>query len=623
MHSVKLTPGDFLKNAGNVGFLRLWEFICRDRGEEFKIVDEIPVEALPNEQELAQYIMNLYISEYAAESKVQKAFDKLDDLAKQISVETFFDDGNGKVKLIKGIEELLKVLKPTKPLKGDFISISGFAKQYDFYLGFYDKDGKVKEEVIKEDPVRIFKGLRTFCEHQKVKQAFLFREATSNLIDPFLQNKSFFDYSNNLGKNAESLIEKDFTQPFIQFGGAEVKPSTNGKRSKTSIKCISCSSIFAKPSKEKNLMTLAFVKGVIDDLKYKTSLFWNFMPDAYLCPICALIYLMAPLGFRQVGSSDFVFINSNVSLKTLWAHNAGRIDDLRNRRGQTEVNEDVGDMEEKSDTVIRRVDAALLKLLDDKSKILSNVQTVIRTKQENGSDYYYQFNIYDRDLLYLIHKERFPNSQIPFPSIRSCLERLAKYPAFNISDSSKSETLFNVYRHCLDNVLNYQNQYNLLNMLILESEEKKKSWIRVFLDPVFRIQCLQTYHMHKGEENDPMKNISKWQFQASKEGAAMRNILLADAVGRENVVGLASDRQEDIVRSVVYRLANALKTHNVEQFVDTLIRLYSSSKESIPTVFMTALRNEDAFPLVGYAYLLGLKGAFYQSKKSDEVEGSN
>lgn len=117
-----------------------------------------------------------------------------------------------------------------------------------------------------------------------------------------------------------------------------------------------------------------------------------------------------------------------------------------------------------------------------------------------------------------------------------------------------------------------------------------------------------------------MKNISMWQFQASKEGASMRDMLLANAVGRENVAGLATDRKEDIVRSVVYRLANALKTRNVEQFVDTLIRLYSSCKESIPTVFMTTLRDEDVFPLVGYAYLLGLKGAFYQPKNSDEIE---
>ena len=111
-----------------------------------------------------------------------------------------------------------------------------------------------------------------------------------------------------------------------------------------------------------------------------------------------------------------------------------------------------------------------------------------------------------------------------------------------------------------------------------------------------------------------MKNVSDLQFHASKAGAAMRSKLVIDAVGSENI---PSERQEDIVRNVVYRLANALKTNNVEQFIDVLIRLYASSKEPIPTVFMTALRNETIFPLIGYAYILGLKGAFYQRRVDD------
>ena len=117
-----------------------------------------------------------------------------------------------------------------------------------------------------------------------------------------------------------------------------------------------------------------------------------------------------------------------------------------------------------------------------------------------------------------------------------------------------------------------------------------------------------------------MENISGLQSHAAKAGALMRTKLLANAVGSENVAKLTSERQEDIVRGVVYRLANALKTCNFEQFIDILIRLYASSKESIPTVFMTALRNETAFPLIGYAYILGLKGALYQPKKSDEPD---
>ena len=629
MHSVKLTPGDFLKNAGNVGFLRLWEFICRDRGEEFKIVDEVPVEALPNEKELAQYIMNLYISEYAAESKVQKAFDKLDLFVERIesgrSLDGDSDDSNYvDVDRIKDDVKLIVDALTAASIKSGFEGVKEQVKFCEVYEDFLKnklplpKSQADQQTVLAVLKARI-KSLQTFCKQPLVRQAFLFKSVAYNVINRFWSDKCFLLRA-NAKKNMATLIEDDFTKAFIQY----VSKGRDAKLPKVAVNCISCSGTISKMS---DGVPISFMIDVVDDLARKTSTFWNHNPDAYLCPVCALIYSLAPLGFRQIDNGDFVFINSNASLETLWANNAKKIDVPRTSKVLPGFNEEVGDIEKEPDTVLRRVDAALLKLLDDKSKILSNVQTIIRTKQENGDGFTYQFNIFDRDLLYLIHKERLPNSIVPFPSIRSSLKQLAKHGYFK----TKSGDYFNVYRHCLDNILAYRNQYNLLNMLILESlkkeDEKTKRENRKMLNfalvSVFRIQCLQTYHMSKGEENDPMKNISTWQFQASKEGASMRDMLLADAVGRENVAGLAPDRHYYIVCSVVYRLANALKTRNVEQFVDILIRLYSSCKESIPTVFMTALRNEDAFPLVGYAYLLGLKGAFYQSKKSDEAETSN
>lgn len=598
---LKLTPGDFLKNAGNVGFLRLWEFICRDRGEEFEVVDEIPIEKLPDEKKLAQYIMDMYISEYSGDSKVQRAFDKLDGFVELI------DSGhlpNGSSVNEESIDSFINIneLKLLKGFKCDFDGIKDQVNYVESYVEFLEKKAPKGAELIE-----IVRNIKKFCDQKIVKRAFLFRDAARNVIDPFLQNKSFFDYSNNARKNAEKLIEKDFTHPFIQCLKQSAKPENGIRLSKNASNCIACSNIIAKKS---DRQPMSFIKDAVDDLEYKSSLFWNFNPDAHLCPVCTLIYLLAPLGFRRINSGDFIFINSNESFEMLWNNNTKKIDDSEKRKEHIEAGEDADDLENDNEAILRRVDAALLNMLDDKSKILSNVQTIVRTKQKNTKGFMYQFSVFDRDLLYLIHKEQFPNLKAPFPTIRQNLAKLAIRKPFMTSNGS----YFNVYRHCLDNVLTYQNQYNLLFTLVLESLKEKKSWINVFLAPVFRIQCLQTYHAFKEKEKESMKNVSDLQFHASKAGAAMRSKLVIDAVGSENI---PSERQEDIVRNVVYRLANALKTNNVEQFIDVLIRLYASSKEPIPTVFMTALRNETIFPLIGYAYILGLKGAFYQRRVDD------
>ena len=616
---LKLTPGDFLKNAGNVGFLRLWEFICRDRGEEFEIVDEIPIEKLPDEKKLAQYIMDLYVSEYGGDSKVQKAFDKLDELVERIESGQFsirFENREEESKFkdeLKLINDALTAASIKSGVEGVKENVDSLNLYSDFlkHKLSLPKPKDDQQTALNELKVQI-KNLRTFCNQPLIRQTFLFKSVAYNVINRFWTDKCFLLRA-NAKKNMATLVEEDFTKPFIKSIKNNLTTNNGVKTAKSAIGCISCTRAISKMSEA---VPLSFMIDVIDDLARKTSSFWNHNPDAYLCPVCALIYSLAPLGFRRVDSGDFVFINSNESLKTLWLNNAKKIDDSEGLKEQVGVGEDVGDLDGGADTVLRRVDAALLNLLDDKSKILSNVQTIVRTKQENGDGFTYQFNVFDRDLLYLIHKEMFPNLKAPFPTIRQNLAKLAIRKPFMTSNGS----YFNVYRHCLDNVLTYQNQYNLLYMLVLESLKDKASWLNVFLAPVFHIQCLQTYHALKRKEKESMENISGLQSHAAKAGALMRTKLLANAVGSENVAKLTSERQEDIVRGVVYRLANALKTCNFEQFIDILIRLYASSKESIPTVFMTALRNETAFPLIGYAYILGLKGALYQPKKSDEPD---
>ena len=62
-----------------------------------------------------------------------------------------------------------------------------------------------------------------------------------------------------------------------------------------------------------------------DDLERKTSAFWNCKVDAYLCPVCAFLYSLVPLGFVKMENGDFLFVNANTDVSSLESNNHKKI----------------------------------------------------------------------------------------------------------------------------------------------------------------------------------------------------------------------------------------------------------------------------------------------------------
>lgn len=638
METIKLTTGDFLLNAGVVGFLRLWKHLRHQQGDYDVVVSgitEIRVDELPSPEDLAEGIIELYNAEYSRDSKVQKAFDDLDRLTKRLEEGKRLDGGDGDPDVvdfsaIKGMLEDIGTALTAASMKSGVEGISEQIDGVEFYNDFAKRKFHIPKP--KEDQAAAgvelknrLRELGKFCSQPLVRQTFLFKSVAYNVINRFWSDKCFLLRA-NAKKNMKKLIVDDFTGPFCEYVKAEApaaKPGKKAKAPKVAINCVSCSAPMAKMT---DATPISFMIDVADDLNRKTSTFWNHNSDAYLCPVCALLYSLAPLGFRQISGGDFVFVNKNVSIRELWESNKG--DEMSVERSSSAETPDAdGDEESLADpnSYTSRVDAALLQMFEEKKAVTSNVQVILRTQQENSSGATYQFNVYDRNLIRLIHHVQMNNGQKKSRTIQENLKFLSKRKPFKMSNGN----YFNVYRHCLDNVLNYRNQYNLLHMLILES--LKTPWVRIFLNSVFNVQCLQTYSLLKEQEERTMVDkkesvadkLSSWQYFAADAGREMRGWLLADAVGADNVRNLTSEKQEDIVRKVVYPLTNALKTTNVELFTDLLIRLYTSSKESIPSVFLQALRDENAFAVIGYAYVLGLKGALnFKDKDNSSAAGA-
>ena len=569
MDILKLTPGDFLKNAGIVGFLRMWEFHMRRQGKPFGVTDEISVEELL-EIDLPQAYIDAFVEYFGKGTRTSEAFVRIDRLIELLGgkPETVERD-----KLKSDLEFITNSLIMSS-LKSGFEGIRNEIENTDIYLNLIKK--KIKAPGPKEDLATVcakllprLKELRIFCSQPKVRQTFLFKTVIYNVIEKFWKGVSFLNRSNSK-KPIPDTISETFTEPLKAF-------LSKKEHNKNNPRCISCGMPMANKDERRSI---AFLADMADDLTRKTSAFWNCTPDAFLCPICAFLYALSPLGFCQVDNGDFVFINANDSVQTLWTNNQVKMDD-----------------EGKPLSYHARIDNAILQLLESKSKIQNNIQVVTRVKRLEDQ-YRYHFNIIDRELTRLTQEK----------TVKKALKRLAKRPS---NDDS-----LNVYRLCIENLLNYRNQFNLLYMLVSES---LKQWgMNDFLRSVFEIQCVQ---LSQKEEEYPME-LSKLQHFASKSGSELRRILIAEKIGRENATSVPDEKKEDIIRGVVYQLTNALKVQNVEQFVDIIIRLYSSYKLPIPRVFMQALQSGDQFTIIGYAFILGLKGA-YDTKENKEGEKTN
>ena len=575
MEIMKLTPGDFLKNAGTVGFLRLWEYVQRTRGEEFLIGNRVPDEFAVKDLlalDLPRAYIGAFIDTFGKETKTAKAFERLDRVIRLLEVGVDAVDEKSRKSFQEDLEFISTSLAAAS-LKSGFEGIKDEIDDGEVYENFVKN--KLKAPGPKEDFASAcallltrLKALQTFCAQTKVRETFLFKTISYTVINNFWTGKCFLLRA-NAQKKIPGLIKADFTEPLEKYlTKAEYKLKS---------RCIVCGAPLAM---DKEKTSIAFLVDMADDLARKTSGFWNCKPDAFLCPVCAFLYALAPLGFCVVDNGDFVFINANDSVQTLWSNNQPKLD-----------------AEGAPVSYHQKIDSAVAQILASKAKIQNNIQVITRSKLENR----YHFNVIGRDLIQLTQSK----------PVQSALTRLAARPSLKQS----SGDFINVYRQCIENLLNYRNQYNLLNLLVYES--LKQPWVNTFLYPVFTVQCAQL-----SQKEEYTMDLSQSQYFAAKAGGELRPRLIADKVGRENVAALADDKTEDMIRGVVYQLTNALKVQNIEQFADIIIRLYSSCKLPIPSVFMQALRSGDQFAVIGYAFILGLKGAYY-TKENKEGEKSN
>lgn len=74
----------------------------------------------------------------------------------------------------------------------------------------------------------------------------------------------------------------------------------------------------------------------------------------------------------------------------------------------------------------------------------------------------------------------------------------------------------------------------------------------------------------------------------------------------------------DSTIGISYKMLNALKTQNCNQFLDIIIRLSNALNMTIPKSLIKTIGNIEEFKNIGYAFVIGFRGGYYNLEEKEQ-----
>lgn len=554
MDRIYVSVGDFLKNAGIVGLKYLLDESEADEEIDYGITEDLQAvwieRGFASTADWTDMYFKAFVKNYYADTAYKDVLDKIDAVLEQ-SVQTDWKQSNCK-------DELKFICD--KLLSNSYIS--GFETIKDRVCNpqVYEllKSSKLKDSMGKEELCGRLKELREFLEEPLCKETFSMKSIIYNYINRFWDGKSFLHRSNSV-KDMRTVFDVDFSEPFRKYVLAD--------HAKAKDMCIDCSELINSQEK----VSIAFMKEQADDLVRKRSAFWHCRVDAYLCPVCAFVYALVPLGFQLVGDK-FLFINNNLNVQELLASN----------KKSGKVEEDSARKEgEKYSLWISR---ALNVLLREKAGEIGNIQVITRGKAESDR---YTFDIINKDVLNVLNDD----------GIQKDLVKLSEHPYIKFQND-----FMNIHENVVMNILRYRSQYTMINKILKLAIDDNKMVYKAanVYDVQQRVNMIQ-------------KNVT-----AKKTGGTRMELNYVKKSGyelRKELLASKGTTDDACIRGTVYKLLNALAVCDATRFMDVIMRVYCSTKLCVPNAFIRLLEDKDSFQEYGYAFLIGLQGGFYEKEE--------
>lgn len=553
-----ITIGDFLKNAGIVGMWYMLEkssarenvdYGISENQQELWLAKEFAVEA-----DWTDLYFRAFVNYMGPHTVYESVSERVQSCLGKIG-EGHWKPGKEEKADLKFINDKLL----SNSYQAGFENIKDQIEKPEIYLTL--KKNKLNDKMDQHELQMRLQELQQFLRQPLCKETFTMKSIIYTYINRFWDGKCFLLRA-NAKKDMREVFEKEFSQPFREYWISD--------HAKAKDLCIDC----GMPMGPKEKVSIAFMKEKADDLARKKSAFWNCKVDAYLCPVCAYVYALSPLGF-QLYANKFVFLNVNEDVSSLI---------IANRKRSKKAMESEKSEDEKYSAWFSR---NLNTVLDEKRKVLENIQVIVRGVQAEDR---YVFDNISKEVLTIFRDK----------TVARGLEYLGKHPYVMMSGD-----FVNVHEAVVMNILNYRNQYLLLNRLMKAAIENEGILFAAYW--VYEIQLWS--RLAKEEKKERKSDMGRGAMRDS--GYELRKTIMKSK----------GQTKDECLRGTIYQLLNALSVRNAEKFVDIVIRLYSSTKLLMPDGFVYMLGNQEAFLELGYAFVLGLKGSHKDAKSEDGKEG--
>ena len=532
-----------MKNAGIIGLIKFLELNDAEIGKDYIIEGQqlkVNNEYLKNNN-IPEMYFNTITEYFKSTSKfIEMTVDEKSGIDKKYN--EFIESGD---------EKALSYLKEKLKNFEEYMLKNSFVSAYKI-IGLYDDVPQINEGIIKDMKKikdNIEEKYKKYCEIIEILKNPTIEK---NLIyTELLYGKLKYFFSQNptshkipildTSSKREDALNKNFYTPLVEHIETSENPQNVKKNKKSMYRCIECMEM------SNSHRAITFMADTADDVSKKTSYYWNCVADAYICPVCAFVYLFVPFGFEFIGS-DAVFINTNSSISEMKSTMSTYGNMICNKG--TSFRQRVYRIftEEKIDILNKRI---------------SNIQVIARSSNLS----HYEMNVFDKNMI-----EKLSAGKKYFESFEK------KY-------ISTKDNYISVYDCVFENIVSHRSQYPLIDKLMkYESESGHFEYIK----------CILYLHIiFNGGAKKEMENLKYKVNIAFSAGKSMR-----DNVFKGN---------DDAMRGIVYRLINLTSAGDSSQFLDTVIRVYSGYGLTIPPIFKDCYQSEEAFKAIAHGFILGLK----------------
>lgn len=534
MEKITIRLNDFLFNSGILGLYRIFSYVDKEHLIQKK-VNELIVEKDAFENFEDDYINTMMYS-FEKDTKWYSIYSREESVRK-----LNFENEEDIKKLDDTYKFLKKCLESASYKAGYEIVKDEKQNPYDEIAKYkVEKDNKIKKEILVHIIEHIIENKEIYC----------MKDIIYTKINCFWSNVAFLNRNSN-----KKDIKEEYKNTFV----LPVQNYLKNQQRKGDITCIECGSTISK----KEASGMSWLNDVGVDINRKKSGFWNFNEDAYICPICNLVYSCVPLGFTMIGSNG-IFVNQNDKIKNLISDN--------NANGMEKQAE-----EESFEKVYNRILYNMINRTEQYSneKICEyetkNIQVVRRIGLKDNQRY--EFNIIAKDKI-------------------NILKRNINYLKFLTSS--------NFYQDVVTNIIEGRKQYSIIYEIL--KQEKN-------IGQVKNILLIQANSLEGGMR---MQERRERIEEMILEGEKLQKFFF---VQKEN---------QNKLKTYIYKLQGALRANNVVEFMKIFTLFYGGLGEAMPKckAIRVLVEDEEYFRLLGYSYIYGLQ-KYVESKNEEKEEEEN